>query len=460
MTKSSTESISEHQHKKMLETPIPKLILGLSAPTVLSMLITVAYNTADTWFVSQIGTSASAAVGVVFSIMSIIQSFGFGLGVGAGSLISRRLGEKRDAEAQIYASSAFSAAIIVGLFLEITGLLTLQPLMRLLGATDTMLPYACDYARYILYVAPIMCASFVLNNILRAEGEPVRAMWGLCIGGILNVILDPILIFSCGLGISGAAIATAVSQTVSFLILLFTILKSNTVIHISTQAISNDFHIYIEIISIGLPSICRQGLASVASAALNKSASLYGDAAIAAITIANKVYLLIRNIVLGVGQGFMPVAGYNFGARNLRRTRSAFLFTCILGTILCWIAAILSYIFAPNLIGWFRDDPQVIEIGTKALRFASMVMPLMAYSTFVNQLYQCLGFKVQAAILASCRQGICFFPLVLILPRIFNLTGVQATQPASDLLTFFIAIPFQIYFFKFNLSDKTNCSDE
>lgn len=436
----------------MIETPIPRLVSTLAVPTVISQLITVIYNTADTYFVSHIDTSASAAVGVAFALQSFIQAFGFGLSMGCSSLVSRKLGEKDDASAETYANSAVFAAIVMGFVLLGTGLSLLVPLMRLLGATETILPYACDYTRYILLGAPIMCVSFVLNNILRAEGEANLSMIGLCSGGIINIALDPLFIFKLGLGISGAAIATVISQTVSLIVLLAIFRSGRSIIKLRPKAVSRRIGDYWQLIKIGFPTICRQGMASVASALLNRGAALcggeYADASVAAVTIANKVYMLVRSIIIGIGQGFQPVAGYNYGARIMSRVKKAFWFSTAVGTAVAVTAALTIGLNTEAVMLWFRDDPKVIEIGSLALRFACAVMPLMAYSTFVNQLYQCLGFSVCASILASCRQGIFFIPIVLLLPKAIGLTGIQMAQPAADLMTFIISVPFQIFFFR------------
>ena len=451
----SEMNANETQFKKMLEAPMPKLIASLAIPTVLSQLITTIYNTADTYFVAQIGTSATAAVGVVFSLMSIIQAVGFGLGMGSSSLISRRLGAKDEGSANIYGSSAVAAGVTFGIFLLVLGLLTLQPFMKLLGSTDTILPYACDYARYILVGAPIMCSSFILNSLLRSEGHTLYAMLGICSGGILNMLLDPLFIFKFDMGISGAALATILSQLFSFVILISFFIRKKSILSLHIKFISYNAADYLLIFKTGIPTICRQMLGSVSSALLNRSAAIYGDAAVGAITIANKIYMFVRNIVLGLGQGFQPVAGYNYGAGNKKRVKEAFIFTCTIGTIICSTAAIIIGLNAPSIITWFRkDDLEVVQIGTKALYFASAVMPFMAYSTNVNQMYQCLGFSKQATFLASCRQGICFVPLIIILPLLFNLTGVQISQPAADFITFIISIPFQIKFFKNQLSTQ------
>ena len=440
----------------MTAAGIPKLVASLAVPTTLSQLITVVYNTADTYFVSSIDTSASAAVGVAFALQAIIQAFGFGIAMGCSSLVSRRLGEKKDAEAEMYASSSVFAAIVMGFVLLISGLSCLAPLMRLLGATETILPYACDYTRIILIGAPIMCTSFVLNNILKAEGEANLSMIGLCAGGLVNIGLDPLFIFTFGLGISGAALATVTSQLVSLIILLIIFRSGKSILKLRFKAVSFRIETYWQLVKIGFPTICRQGMASVASALLNHGAAHWGgefaDASVAAMTISNKIYMLVRSMMIGIGQGFQPVAGYNFGAKKYTRVKKAFRFAVIVGTCIATAAALAIGLNTEAIMGWFRDDPKVIEIGSLALKFACAVMPFMAYSTFVNQLYQCLGYSLAASVLASCRQGLFFIPIILLLPELIGLTGVQMAQPGADLLTFIISVPFQIVFFKKVLS--------
>lgn len=437
----------EQQRQKMLKTPMPKLIMSLGLPTVASQLVSTIYNTADTYFVSQIGTSAAAAVGVVFALMSIFQALGYGVGMGANSLISRRLGAGKVEEANRYASSAFAASFLLGCLVMALGLLFLEPLMRLLGSTETMLPHSVAYARIILMGAPFFTCSFTMNNLLRSEGKAMMAMIGLCTGGLLNVGLDPLFIFTFGMGTAGAALATIISQVISFCILISFYLRKKTVIELRAGNISYEFSDYTLIVTTGAPTFCRQGLASLASAMLNRRAAVFGDAAVAAITISNKVYLLVRNIVLGIGQGATPVMGYNYGAGDKKRTREAFSFATKIGTVICVTAAALLAWRAGDVIGWFRDDPAVIEIGTKALYFACGVMPVMAFSTYVNQLYQSLGLRASATFLACCRQGICFIPLAYLLPWLLGLTGVQMLQPGADLLTFFVSVPFLIRLF-------------
>ena len=443
----------EQRRERMLRTPIPKLIVSLSIPTLISQMISVIYNTADTFFVSKISNSASAAVGVVFSLMSIIQALGFGIGMGCSSIVSRCLGTRENERANRVSSTSLFFAGVVGLFICVVGLLTLRPLMRLLGSTDTMLPYSESYARIILIAAPVMCTSFVLSNILRAEGEASLSMYGICAGGVLNVVLDPIFIFLLEMGIAGAALATALSQLVSFLILGTFFLQKKTIVCLRVRDISHRAADYGQILLIGFPTICRQGFASLSAALLNNAAAVYSDASVAAVTISNKIYLLIRSMIIGIGQGFQPVAGYNFGAGDKKRTRQAFWFSTLFGTVICVVGGALIALFPEKIMRFFRDDPEILSVGRQALLYACAVMPLMAYSTYVNQLYQCLGFHQAATALASCRNGIFFVPLILILPRQYGITGVEMSQPGADLLTFVVSVPFQLWFFWHKLRD-------
>lgn len=439
---------ADKQHEKMLNTPIPKLVLSLSVPTVIGMLITVIYNTADTYFVSQINKSASAAVGVVYTVMAIIQAIGYGFGMGCGSLISRMLGKKADDAAHKFAASALYGSVLAGAVISVLGLCFLEPFMELLGCTETMLPYAKDYAFYILIGAPVTCASFVLNNILRCQGQSRLAMIGTVTGGVLNMGLDPLFIFTFNMGTGGAALATIISQAVTFIILLMYFVFKKSIVSISPKYISRHPKDYALILATGAPTVCRQGLGSLAAALLNLNAVVYGDAAVAAVTIANKVYVLVRNIVIGVGQGFQPVAGYNFGAGDKKRTKSAFRFACTLGSAVCVISAAAIAALARPIMMWFCHDSAVADIGRQTLLYCCAVMPFMAVSTYVNQLYQCLGYKIPATFLASCRQGVFFIPAILLLPLIFGITGVEIAQPAADLCTFIISIPFLIVFMR------------
>ena len=440
------------QRRIMLTEPIGRLLFKKSLPTVIIQLITVVYNTADTYFVAKVGTSASAAVGVVFSLMAIIQAIGFGIGMGANSLISPSLGAKREQDAHGYGSTAVLMGAVCGIVLAAVGLVFLKPMLRVIGASETVLPYAADYAKYILIAAPFMCVAFVLNNILRAEGQALYSMIGMSAGGVLNLILDPIFIFALHRGIAGAAIATMIGQLVSFSILSVFFLRDKSIVKLRLRYIAKRPAIYGRILRTGAPTFLRQGLASLASTLLNVQAKEFGDAAVAAISIANKIYMLVRNIVIGVGHGFQPIAGYCYGAKRYSRVKKVFRCATVAATVICCAIALAMFLFRAPIMMWFRDDPDVIAVGSDMLAFLCLSIPMMGYSTFVNQLYQSLGFAFGASFLASCRQGLFFIPLVFLLPVLFGIHGIESVQAAADILTFSISIPFHVYFFRKHLS--------
>ncbi len=451
----------ESEYRRMTESSVTKLVLSLSLPTVLSQMITSIYNMADTFFVTRLGDSAIGAVTVVYALQSIIQAVGYGLAMGAGSLVSRHLGKKDNEGASKYASCAFFAAFFFGLLLTLGCMINLDGLLRLFGSTETILPYAHDYAFIILLGAPMMCSSFVLSNILRAEGKATLATVGLTCGGLLNIILDPILIHTAGMDVAGAALATVISQCVGFVILLLFYVTGRSIVKLSIRRVSRRPADYGLVIKTGLPTVCRQGFGSLATALLNMRVKVYGDAAIAAVGIAGKIYMLLRGLIIGVGQGFQPVAGYNFGAGKPRRVKKAFWVAVVVGSILSVTAACALICFAEPIIGLFRPETrEVTEIGSRMLRFLGMTIPVLGYSTFVNQLYQSLGYVGGATLLASCRQGICFVPLILLLPMAWGLDGILLSQGLSDLATFFISIPFHIVFFRRVLSDQGACARE
>lgn len=446
------------QFHNMTETPVGKLITTLSIPTIISMLVTSIYNMADTFFVSKLGTSASGAVGIVFSVMAIIQAIGFTFGMGSGSWISRLLGAKEEEAAKEVAATGFYSAIFLCTLMSVVGEWKMDDLMRILGASDTILPYARAYARYILLAAPIMASSFVLNNILRSEGHAKFAMIGITTGGILNVILDPIFIFVFQMGISGAAVATALSQMVSFLILLSYFVMHKTTTRLGIHRIAKNPKIYFQIVKNGLPSFSRQGLASIASIMLNKQAMIYGDAAVAAMAIVTKIFQMMFSVLIGFGQGYQPVVGFNYGAGIMERVKKAMKFTLKVGTIGMTTAAVVLFVTAPHLLKLFiSDDPAVMEIGTMALRAQAISMPLLPVGVVANMTFQSIGKAWRATMMSAMRQGIFFLPLIFILPAFWGLYGVVSTQAVSDLLTAFACAPFLVRFYK-NLAEETKAT--
>ena len=437
------------QFQKMTQTPVGKLIATLSIPTIISMLVTAIYNMADTFFVSKLGTSASGAVGIVFSVMAIIQAIGFTFGMGSGSWISRLLGAKEESQATEVAATGFYSAIFICVVMSLVGEWKLDELMRILGASETILPYAREYARYILLAAPIMASSFVLNNILRSEGHAKFAMIGITTGGILNVLLDPLFIFTFRMGIAGAAVATALSQLTSFCILLSYFVMHKTTTRLGIHRLSKRPMVYYQIIKNGMPSFSRQGLASIASILLNQQAAIYGDAAVAAMAIVTKVFMMIFSVMIGFGQGYQPVVGFNYGAGITERVKKAMKFTLIVGMIGMTSAAVVLFMAAPLLMKLFiSDDPAVLDIGTMALRAQAISMPLIPIGTVANMTFQSVGKAWRATIMSSMRQGIFFIPLIFILPAAFGLNGVVATQAAADILTALTCAPLLYHFYK------------
>ena len=437
---------SRLQFEKMTQTPVPKLILGLAAPTILSMLITSIYNLADTFFVGQLSTSASGAVGVVSSLMAIIQALGFMLGHGAGGIISRSLGSQDTHAATKFASTSFFTALTFGAVLAVLGLAALPDFMMLLGSTDTILPHACAYARPILIAAPLMISSLVMNNILRYEGKASFAMIGLVTGGVLNIALDPLFMFVFGLGTAGAGIATALSQSISFCILLSMFLRGKTVSQFRLSAVTREARDFGRILLGGAPSFGRQGLNSIGGMLLNLAARSYGDAAVAGMSIVSRIFLFIISVAIGVGQGLQPVASFNYGARKYRRVRQAAIFTIEAAFCMLVVLVGLCWVNGDVLIRLFRDDPAVTAVALPAFHYQCLAMLLHPIIVVANMTFQSVGASGRATFLACCRQGVFFIPLILILPRTHGLFGVEICQPIADVLTFLVSLPFLLAF--------------
>ncbi len=435
---------AEQKFKYMTEEPIPRLVCSLAVPTIISMLITSFYNMVDTFFVGRINTSATAAVGVVFSLMAIIQAFGFFFGHGSGNYISRQLGAQNMDEASKMASIGFFSALFTGMVLAVLGLIFIEPLARLLGSTETILPYAVDYLKYILVGAPYMTASLVLNNQLRFQGNAMYGMVGIVAGAVINIALDPILIFMCGMGIGGAALTTIISQFISFMLLLW-VSQRGPGIHISWKNARFSGYFLKEMVRGGVPSLCRQGLGSVATIALNVAAGVYGDAAIAGMSIVSRITMFAYSALIGFGQGFQPVCGFNYGAKLYDRVREAFYFCLKTAAGFLILLSVVGYIGAPQLIELFRKgDPEVTAVGIAALRFSCISFTLSGGIVMSNMLLQSIGMAVRASIVAAARQGLFFLPLIFILPTFLGLRGVEMCQMVSDILTFLLAMPLSI----------------
>ena len=436
------------KYVQMTTAPIPGLVTRLAVPTIISMLVTAFYNMADTFFVGRIGTSASAAVGVVFSLMAIIQACGFFFGHGSGNYISRALGANDGEDAERMAATGFFSALFAGALLAAVGILLIRPLARVLGSTETILPYAVDYMRVILIGAPWMMSSLVLNNQLRFQGSAFYSMIGIASGAVINIALDPLLIFTFDMGIAGAALATIISQFVSFCLLLAGTLRGGN-LRIRIKNFTPNGHYLKSIVNGGMPSLCRQGLNSVGTICLNLGAGIYGDAAIAAMSIVSRIVMFANSCVIGFGQGFQPVCGFCYGAKKYERVKQAFWFCVKSATIFLCCAAVLAFAFAPQLVAVFRKgDADVAAIGTVALRAQCLTFPLSAWIVLCNMMMQTIGKSVRASFLAMARQGLFFVPAVLILPRVLGLFGLQISQAAADVITFCASIPLQLSVFR------------
>ena len=449
------EKHNQSQYIKMTQTPVLPLITSLSVPTILSMLVTNIYNLADTAFVGQLGTAASGAVGIVFGYMAIIQAAGFMFGQGAGSIMARLLGARRVADAEKTASTAFFCSMISGGLIGLVSLVFLDPVVRVLGSTETIAPYARTYILFIIASAPLMTASFTMNNLLRYDGKASLGMIGLMTGAIMNMAGDPILIFGFRMGIAGAGLSTALSQAVSFCILLSMFLRGKTTVGISWK--KADFlpgRIW-DICATGFPSMIRQALNALTTIVLNTCAKPYGDVAIAAMSIVSRISFFVFSIALGIGQGYQPVSAFNFGARKYGRLRKAFRVTAILSESVMLAGVVLVLAFSGNLIGTFRDDPEVIAIGTRALRLHMLGMLALPFGMTVEMTLQSTGSRLAASVLSSMRSGLFFIPLVLILSRLRGLAGIQEAQPLAYLLATLWSLVFMRRFFgKIPLEDE------
>lgn len=435
---------SEQRQEKLIQmtqTPVEKLICGLAVPSIATMMISACYNMADTYFVGQIGTSATGAVGVVFSLMAIIQAIGFFFGHGSGNCIARQLGAQQTQEAEKMAATGFFSALILGAALALLGTLFLEPLARLLGATETILPHACAYLQYILLGMPWMAGSLMLNNLLRFQGSAFYGMLGMGTGAVLNIGLDPLFIFVFDMGVGGAALATMISQLVGCVILLVGCTRKGN-IRINPKKFKPGLSAYREIVRGGLPSLGRQSIASMAVICLNHFAGGYGDAAIAAMSIVSRVAMFANSAVIGFGQGFQPVCGYNYGAQRYDRVRRAFWFCVRVVFVFLLVISALGFAFAPEVVGLFRrDDAEVIRIGALALRLQCVVFPLNSWIVLCSMMTQTAGLAFKASALALARQGIFYIPGLFILVPAFGILGIQICQPLADLASFFFALP-------------------
>ena len=427
--------------------PIGRVILTMAVPTIISMLVTSLYNIVDTFYVGRIDTSATAAVGIVFPVMSVMQAIGFFFGQGSGTYISRCLGAKKMDAAGRMASTAFYCSLGAGIFIAAVGLIFLEPLSVALGSTPTILPYTKDFLGIILLGTPFVTASMTLNNQIRFQGNAAYSMLGIMSGAILNVVTVPILTFSFGLGIKGAAIGTLIGQIAGFLVLL-AMTRHGGNIRLSLKNFTKESRFYIEIFKGGTPSLSRQGLASIATLMLNLAAGAYGDSAIAGMSIVSRISFVVFSIIIGLGQGFQPMCGFNYGAGLYDRVRKGYFFCLKSGLAFLAVICVPGFVFAEEIVDLLRHDVEVVAIGAPALRWQIITYPLAAFITVSNMALQTSGRSIPANILAACRNGIFFIPLILLLPHCLGLKGVEICQSVADAFSFAVAIPLMINYFR------------
>ena len=432
----------ERKHEMMTTQPVSRLVCRLAVPSIITMMISAIYNMADTFYVSRIDVQSPAAVGIIFSYMAFIQAIAFFFGQGSANYISRALGARDRESAELIASTGFFTSLITGVTIAVLGFIFMDDILRILGSTDTILPYARAYFRYILIGTPFIMSSFVLNNQMRFQGNAFVSMLGITAGAILNIILDPVFIFVLGMGVAGASLATMISQFVSF-VLLLRLSGRRDGIPLRVRNFRPCLAHYREITAGGLPSLGRQGLASVSMAYMNQMAGAYGDTAIAALSIVFRVTMFATSIVLGFGQGFQPVCGFNYGARKFERVKRAFWFSVGVTAVYCMCMSVTGYVFAERVIALFRpDDAELIALGAMSLRYECMVYWSVSFVTISNMFLQNTRRTIRATTLSASRQG---FMLALALyfgRKYFGLTGIIAAQPVADGLTFLLAVPF------------------
>lgn len=431
----------------LTSAPVHKVILTMAAPAIVSMLVTSLYNLVTTFYVGQINTQATAAVGITFSVMSIIQAVGVMFGQGSGNYISRELGAKRHDNANRMASTGFFLSIGVGVLIAAVGLVCLHPLSRLLGSTQTILPYTETYLSYVLIAAPFMTGALCLNNQMRFQGNASYAMLGIIAGAVINVVLAPVLIFVFDMGITGAGLSTFIGEAGGMLILL-ALSGRNGNIGVSLRHFSLTSAVMKEICAGGTPSLTRQGMASAGVAMLNVAAGVYGDAAIAAMSIVSRIIFVVFATLIGFGQGFQPLCGFCYGAGLYSRVRQGYWLIVRWGILFMLVFGLFGFFFSDGFISVFRHDQAVIAIGTVALRWQLVTLPLGAVVMYTNMMMQTIRKPLQANILSSARNGLFFIPLILILPRFFGLLGVQMCQAWADIFSFLLAVPIAMNGFK------------
>lgn len=440
----------DDKYQEMVGKPVKLLVCKMAVPTIIAMVTTALYNVVDAAFIGRLSTEGTAGIGISFAYMTFIQAFGFFFGHGSGNYISRALGAKDARSASVIASVGFVTPFLFGLAASIICILNLSGLSRLLGAPQEVIPYANDYLRYIVLATPFMMSALTLNNQLRLQGNAQFGMIGIVSGAILNIVLDPLFIFTLGMGVSGASLATAISQLFAWTLLLAGTFKPESV-HIRLRDFKPSLRVYYEIFRGGLPSLFRQVFNCAAAVSLNYCASAYAApgeeaSAVAAFAVVTRIMMFAFSVVLGFCQGFQPVCGFNYGAKKYDRVRESWLFATCVGTAFLLAISALGYIFAPHIVALFRaEDPVLVRIGAATLRWQCIAFPLVAFFTSTGMLFQNIRMTIPATLLSISRNGLFFLPAILLLPMWLGLQGVQMAQAVADALTFLLSVPYALW---------------
>ncbi len=435
---------ADKHYQKMTETPLARLIITLGIPTTISMLVTNIYNMTDTYFVGTLGKSAQGATGILFTLQAIIQAIAFMLGQGSGTMVSKSLADKNTREASEYVSTAFYSGLAIGTVFSVFGFLFLDPLLTVMGSSATILPYARIYGACVLATCPIVIITMILNNNLRYEGKAIFSMVGLVSGAVLNIFGDWLFVSVFHMGIFGAGLATVIGQVVSFLVLLVMYIK-NAQGKIRIKHISKHFAVYATIARVGFPAMIRQGLTSVAGGIRNNLTKPFGDAAIAAISVVNRFSAFVMCVGLGIGQGYQPVASFNYQAGRLDRVKKGLLITMGIGACLITVLALPGIVFAEQIVYLFQTDPEVLPIGTPAMQYACFGVIFLALSVPVNMLYQSIRKPLISSILSLARAGL-LIPVLFVAVDAWELFGIQIAQPLVDIFAGLFSIPFILAF--------------
>lgn len=432
----------ESKIKMLNEGDITKVLFKLGIPVIIGMLVTSFYNVVDAMFVGGLGTSQMGAVSIAYPIAQLIIGLGMTFGSGSASYISRLLGEKNNKQANRTASTALFTSIIVGLITIMLIMCFLDKVLVFLGATETILPYAKEFAIIYIPGSILNVINVTMNNISASEGATKISMASMLTGAILNIILEPIFIYTFQWGIKGSAIATVVAQGVTTVLYVWYIFSGKSNLHISIKRFSIDKTIYVQILKIGIPTLLFQLLSSVSMGLINTASSHYGDSAVAAMGIVTRVLALGSYVIFGYAKGFQPVAGFSFGSKNYKRLKEAIAVSLKWSTVFCAVTEIIFLVFSKQIIGLFSKDASVIAIGSSALKANSTTFVLFGFQYIYTTLFLALGEAFKGTILSIARQGIFFIPVILVMPSILGLNGIIFTQPVVDIMTTILTVIF------------------